>query len=425
IFMMSPFTNLLKFSPDQNIHVGCMYWLVLWMSVCECRAAMYGHVQSPLFPEPYLADLYIRWYLKVPHGYQIQLTFNYLDIEPSVNCTKDSLTVLHGSEILGKFCGQKSTDKHHPGNKPIMSPDNCLWLFFETDSSNQGSQMHLGFFVFYQAVGMLVFYIALDVWCVCVCVSVTSVCGRPTVDLSKRDRVLGGKTAPAGSFPWQVFLLSGGRGGTSIIGDRWLMTAAHNLENQSNVYVGDNHISGLVKSPSLANASLHVHPGYKNNNLRTNFDNDIALIKLNSPITFNMNVMPVCLPERDTELSGTGLVSGFGLTEDSLTADTLRYIRLPVVEQDKCHRSIETERKNRHDVAPLTDNMFCAGLPEGGKDTCSGDSGLAFVMKDDETYWVAGIVSWGVDCGQPGKYGIYTRVAKYLNWIQKTMDENQ
>uniref|UniRef100_A0A3B4BXN3 CUB domain-containing protein n=1 Tax=Pygocentrus nattereri TaxID=42514 RepID=A0A3B4BXN3_PYGNA len=123
------------------------------MSVCECRAAMYGHVQSPLFPEPYLADLYIRWYLKVPHGYQIQLTFNYLDIEPSVNCTKDSLTVGYQTVLGFIFCFlNKSTDKHHPGNKPIMSPDNCLWLFFETDSSNQGSQMHLGFFVFYQAV---------------------------------------------------------------------------------------------------------------------------------------------------------------------------------------------------------------------------------------------------------------------------------
>ncbi|KAL6488933.1 hypothetical protein MHYP_G00026740 [Metynnis hypsauchen] len=191
------------------------------------------------------------------------------------------------------------------------------------------------------------------------------------------------------------------------------------------VYVGDIHVSKLMKSPSLAIASLHVHPGYKNNDLRTNFDNDIALIKLKSSITFNMNVMPVCLPQRDTKLNSTGLVSGFGLTEDLHTANKLGYISLPVVEQDECHRSIETERKNRHDVAPLTDNMFCAGLPEGGKDTCSGDSGSAFVMKDEDTYWVAGIVSWGVDCGQPGKYGIYTRVAKYLNWIQKTMDENQ
>uniref|UniRef100_A0A3B4DI19 complement subcomponent C1r n=1 Tax=Pygocentrus nattereri TaxID=42514 RepID=A0A3B4DI19_PYGNA len=603
-------------------------------------------------------DNHTQWDLKVPPGYKIQLTFNYFDIEPSADCYYDSLMVLYGRKVLGKFCGQRSTDAHHPGNKPILSPGNHLQLVFVTDDSNPGPQMHLGFSAFYQAVDVdecsspvpsedsdppcsqICLNTLGSYMCACnhgyqlqadgrTCVldcgggvykesegtlsspgypnisprgldcvynisvqpgfevtlnfthnfhieqiynkghfclfhwllvtvpgkkpmkycgkkspgvihtgshnvqleyhtdsagqsrgwslhyttqrvecklekSISNgrvtpdfpqyfyrdyihvrcdqgyklmmggkeiksfksmcqhngkwhlplpeckildcgdpnpllnggvrflsgsnneyqsviqyhcnepfyafrtthsvkftcaadrrwrandnnaiiplcypVCGRPTVDLSKRDRVLGGKTAPANSFPWQVFLRSGGRGGASIIGDRWLMTAAHNLDE-------------LVKSPSLAIASLHVHPGYKNNNLRTNFDNDIALIKLNSPITFNMNVMPVCLPERDTELNGTG--------------------------------SIETERKNRHDVAPLTGNMFCAGLPEGGKDTCSGDSGSAFVMKDDETYWVAGIVSWGVDCGQPGKYGIYTRVAKYLNWIQKTMDENQ
>ncbi|KAL6488935.1 hypothetical protein MHYP_G00026760 [Metynnis hypsauchen] len=685
--------------------------LLLWVSVsvCDCKDVLYGQVQSPLYPDPYPADNHTQWDLEVPPGYKIQLTFNYFDIEPSADCYYDSLMVLYGRKVLGKFCGQRSTDAHHPGNKPILSPGNRLQLVFVTDDSNPGPQMHLGFSAFYQAVdvdecsspvpsedsdppcsqiclntlgsymcachhgyqlgadgrtcvldcgggvykesegtlsspgypnpsprgldciynisvqpgfevtlnfthsfhieqiynkghfclfhwllvtvpgkkpmkycgkdspgvihtgshnvqlvyhtdsagqsrGWSLHYTTQRVECkleksisngrvtpdfpqyfyrdyihvrcdqgyklmmggkeiksfksMCqhngkwhlplpeckildcgdpkpllnggvrtlsgssneyqsiiqyhcnepfykfrtahsvnfTCAADRQwrandnnaiippcypVCGRPGVDLSKRGRVLGGKTAPEGSFPWQVFLMSGGRGGAIVIGDQWLMTAAHNLEQVKfakenvQVYVGDIHVSKLVKSPSLAIASLHVHPGYKNNNLRTNFDNDIALIKLKSSITFNMNVMPVCLPQRDTKLNSTGLVSGFGLTEDLHTANKLRYISLPVVEQDECHRSIETERKNRHDVAPLTDNMFCAGLPEGGKDTCSGDSGSAFVMKDEDTYWVAGIVSWGVDCGQPGKYGIYTRVAKYLNWIQKTMNENQ
>lgn len=117
-------------------------------------------------------------------------------------------------------------------------------------------------------------------------------------------------------------------------------------------------------------------------------------------------------------------VSGFGLTEHSTVADELRYINLPIVAQDVCHTSIEAARRDHKDVAQLTGNMFCAGLPEGGEDTCSGDSGSAFVMETDQTYWVAGIVSWGVDCGKPGKYGVYTRVAKYINWIKTTMEEN-
>ncbi|XP_066538372.1 complement component 1, r subcomponent [Hoplias malabaricus] len=123
---------------------------LLWMSLCECKVAMYGHLQSPMFPEPYSSDLHMRWYLKVPHGYKIQLTFNHLDIQPSANCTKDSLTVLSDDEVLGKFCGQSSTDSHHPGTQPILFPVNHLWLVFET---NTGPQTHLGFFIFYQVVG--------------------------------------------------------------------------------------------------------------------------------------------------------------------------------------------------------------------------------------------------------------------------------
>uniref|UniRef100_A0A3B1JZZ8 CUB domain-containing protein n=1 Tax=Astyanax mexicanus TaxID=7994 RepID=A0A3B1JZZ8_ASTMX len=120
------------------------------MSVCECKESKYGHVQSPLYPEPYPVGLYMQWYLKVPLGYQIQLTFNHLDIEYFANCSKDSLTVLHDNEVWGKFCGQTSTDPHHPGKNPIMSPSNHVQLVFETDESRP--QMHLGFFVFYEAV---------------------------------------------------------------------------------------------------------------------------------------------------------------------------------------------------------------------------------------------------------------------------------
>lgn len=117
-------------------------------------------------------------------------------------------------------------------------------------------------------------------------------------------------------------------------------------------------------------------------------------------------------------------VSGFGVTETFSTADYLRYIRLPIVDQKVCRESIDKVRLTHSDVSSLTENMFCAGLPEGGKDTCQGDSGSGFVMKNNGVLYAAGIVSWGVDCGKPGRYGVYTRISRYANWIQEIMAEN-
>lgn len=56
-------------------------------------------------------------------------------------------------------------------------------------------------------------------------------CGRPSESLSKtHGRILGGNEAPEGSIPWQVLLsVDGNRGGGMVVGDRWVMTAAHNL----------------------------------------------------------------------------------------------------------------------------------------------------------------------------------------------------
>ncbi|KTG46724.1 hypothetical protein cypCar_00025008 [Cyprinus carpio] len=58
--------------------------------------------------------------------------------------------VVSDKKVLGKFCGQNSTDKFHPGDKPILAPGNRLQLVFLTDDSNHES--HLGFTAFFQAV---------------------------------------------------------------------------------------------------------------------------------------------------------------------------------------------------------------------------------------------------------------------------------
>lgn len=126
-----------------------------------------------------------------------------------------------------------------------------------------------------------------------------------------------------------------------------------------------------------------------------------------------------------------GVVAGWGISspngsspgspsslssDPGLTSDLLQYVKLPVVSQDECESSYAS-RSARYNI---TANMFCAGFLEGGRDTCLGDSGGAFVMEDGASRWaVFGLVSWGGPgaCGSQGLYGVYTRVAAYVEWI--------
>lgn len=116
-------------------------------------------------------------------------------------------------------------------------------------------------------------------------------------------------------------------------------------------------------------------------------------------------------------------MSGYGLTTEDLPPE-LMYVNLPIVKHSKCKKSFDKIRINL-DIPHLTDNMFCAGYDSGGKDSCEGDSGSAFVVQENGTYRAIGIVSWGMRaCGTPGTYGVYTNVSQYLDWIEKIITEN-
>ncbi|XP_027005474.1 complement C1r-A subcomponent-like isoform X1 [Tachysurus fulvidraco] len=251
-------------------------------------------------------------------------------------------------------------------------------------------------------------------------------CGHPLVGLERHKRVLGGHRAPQRAFPWYAFI-SPLHGGGTIIAEKWILTAANVISNQINdptklkVYVGVTNIQKLSKLSHLQVKSLHIHPLY-NNPDGTNYDNDIALIQLEKPILYNADVMPLCLPSQDTEITPgvTGWVSGFGQTERSALARFLRYTSIPLVEQKTCQNFVD---KVGIPVA-LTENMFCAGVPEGGKDTCEGDGGGSLVLKKDGVFWATGIASWGHGCGIPGRYGVYTQVSRYTDWINKIMSES-
>lgn len=148
-------------------------------------------------------------------------------------------------------------------------------------------------------------------------------------------------------------------------------------------------------------------------------DNDIALLRLASPIVYTPYAVPACLPTRplaEHHLWAVAMhtVSGWGRrAENGPTSSVLRRLKVPRIRTQQC-----VEESG----VVLTQNMFCAGYIEGQQDSCKGDSGGPLVTKYKDTTFLLGIVSWGKGCARPGTYGIYTRVSNYLEWVHnKTM----
>ena len=68
----------------------------------------------------------------------------------------------------------------------------------------------------------------------------------------------------------------------------------------------------------------------------------------------------------------------------------------------------------------ITEGMLCAGGVRG-EDSCWGDSGGPLTYKTRGQHILIGAVSWGVECGLENKYGVYSSISYYRDWIEEKM----
>lgn len=134
------------------------------------------------------------------------------------------------------------------------------------------------------------------------------------------DRIVGGHETTIEEHPWQVSLqyASSHRCGGSIIGQKWIITAAHctvNLPVQVlAVRVGSSkHASGgtVIEIKNYVN-----HPKYNEATL----DYDISVLELENEIGFNDKIRSIKLPNGDLNLyDGTMCqISGWGKNKNSM-----------------------------------------------------------------------------------------------------------
>lgn len=218
--------------------------------------------------------------------------------------------------------------------------------------------------------------------------------------------IVDGEQTTVTANPWQAALTtSDGEQvcGGSVVSDRVIVTAAHCTQgtpaDAMQIRVGVTDLS--TDDGQTRNITKVIeHPKYVDG------VGDIAMLVLDRPLEFSANVAPIELAETsDIAAVSSARVTGWGATSEDAddSPSVLRGTDVPLVSDADC---------GLIDVG--NDDELCAGGT--GTDSCYGDSGGPLTVATNDGQKLAGVVSWGDECGGESA-GVYAEVPTFATWV--------
>jgi len=278
-------------------------------------------------------------------------------------------------------------------------------------------------------------------------------------EAQKTPRIKGGQEAEALAWPWMAALVNADQSdaykghfcGASLIHPRWVITAAHCVKNvwgldsdpdDIDVVLGVNDLRDNLKGERIGVKRVVSHPDYD----YLSEDADIALLELRqassyAPVPIVSGEASVLMLSGESSAdweNGMAMGWGFADTDDQWEYPyKLQQVTLPIVSNDICNEAYTEEYEwddgwwwlawlfgYDEEDEQVTDSMMCAGYSDGFRDACSGDSGGPLLVEEEDSWKVAGIVSWGQRCDDSGSYGVYTRVSVFTDFIAEHLSKD-
>lgn len=204
--------------------------------------------------------------------------------------------------------------------------------------------------------------------------------------------------------------------GGSIISPNTILTAAHCLTHfngdMSRIQIRVGSSSHTYGGQVVDIQKSIIYNKYNSNKL----DNDIAIVILKKSLDISQpGVSAIGLPKQNESVNaGTvGIVSGWGFTHPTMDSVSKWLLAINVTIQTKIYCKLF------YFPTKLTNNVICAGNKKLSYiGVCDGDSGGPFV-NDNKLIGIA--VATIKPCGLPLVPHIFTRVSRYIDWINKIL----